>query len=108
MEKGIGYRLKLRAILFLARRLPPCKTMLPLFSAARERPLTMREKITTKLHLWTCEACRRYVAQIELLSAMVKPEVEDEISAAEMSAKLSPEARDRIKAALEAAVSRKN
>jgi hypothetical protein len=108
MEKGISHRLKLQMILFLARRLPPCKTMLPLFSAARERFLTTREKITTKLHLFTCEACRRYVAQIELMSELVKPKVEEEVSVEETPAKLSPVARERIRDALKAAAHRKN
>ena len=108
MKKGISQKLKWQVILFLARRLPPCKTMLPLFSAARERSLTTREKITTKLHLFTCEACRRYVAQIELMSEMVKPKIDEEISIGEPPAKLSPAARERIRAALEAAAHDKN
>jgi hypothetical protein len=103
MEKGISQRLKWQMILFLARRLPPCKTMLPLFSAARERSLTTREKITTKLHLFTCEACRRYVTQIELMGEMVKPKAEEAISFEDPPAKLSTAARERIRAALEVA-----
>ncbi len=108
MEKGISHRLKWQVILFLARRLPPCKTMLPLFSAAHERTLTTREKIMTKLHLFTCEACRRYVAQIELMSEMVKQKDEEAISVEDPTAKLSLAARERIKAAIEAAAHDKN
>lgn len=105
MEKTVGQRLKRRAILFLARRLPPCKVLLPLFSDALERPLTAREKITTKLHLFTCAACRRYVAQIERMSEMVKPKTEE--IAADPTAKLSDDARRRIRSALEAAALQK-
>lgn len=104
---GIYQRLKWQLIVFLARRLPPCNLMVPLMSEARERPLTMREKITLKLHLFTCEACRRYVAQIEKMSQMVKPTI-GETAPAEPSAKLSTEARERIRAALEAAAHNKN
>lgn len=107
MEKGIGQKLKWQLILFLARRLPPCNVLLPMFSEERERTLTLREKITKKLHLFTCEACRRYVAQIEKMSETVKPQNEPE-TAAEPSVKLSTEARDRIRAALEAAAHNKN
>lgn len=107
MEQTFRQRLKWQAILFLARRLPPCKILLPLVSDARERPLTMREKITLKLHLFTCEACRRYVAQVEKISESVKPKNE-ETSTAEPTEKLSEDARNRIKTALEAAIQRKN
>jgi len=107
MEQTFRQRLKWQAILLLARRLPPCKVLLPLVSEARERPLTMREKITLKLHLFTCEACRRYVAQVEKISELVKPK-DEETSTAEPTEKLSDDARNRIKAALEAAIQRKN
>lgn len=102
MEKNFSQKLKWQLIMFLARKLPPCKTLLPLVSDARERPLTIREKVTLKLHLFTCEACRRYVAQIEKMSEIVKPSLE-EITTREPADKLSNDARNRIKAALQAA-----
>jgi len=67
----------------------------------------MREKITLKLHLFTCEACRRYVAQVEKISELVKPK-DEEINSTEPADKLSEDARNRIKTALEAAIQRKN
>lgn len=88
--------------MFLARKLPPCKALVPLVSDACERSLTMREKITLKLHLITCEACRRYVAQIEKMSEIVKPNIE-KITASKPADKLSDDARNRIKAAIQAA-----
>jgi predicted anti-sigma-YlaC factor YlaD len=103
MEKGISQKLKWQVILFLARRLPPCKVLLPLASESRERRLTIREKITLKLHLFTCEACRRYVRQIERMSEIVKPKTDEETIHVESSDRLSDDARTRIKAALEAA-----
>lgn len=105
MEKSISQKLKWKLILFLARKLPPCQVLLPLFSESRERPLTIREKVLMKLHFFTCEACRRYVEQIERMSEMVKPETE--VSAAS-PIKLSDDARSRIKAALEEAAHNKN
>lgn len=102
MEKTFRQKLKWQLIIFLARRLPPCRLIVPLVSEAREHPLTAREKITLKLHLFTCEACRRYVEQIERMSEMVKPKTA-EIKAVEPADRLSDEARNRIKAALEAA-----
>lgn len=107
MKESLSQKLKLQFIYFLARRLPPCDLMVPLMSEARERPLTLREKTTLKLHLFTCEACRRYVTQIEKISQMVKPKTE-ELAPEEPSTKLSAEARARIKSALEAAAHDKN
>jgi len=107
MEKTFRQRLKWQVILFLARRLPPCNVLVPLMSEARERPLTRREKVTLKLHLFTCEACRRYVAQIEKMGEMVKPKTE-ETNPTEPADKLSEDARNRIKAALEAAAQKGN
>ncbi len=94
-------------ILALARRLPACEIIAPLVSEARERPLAVREKITVKLHLFTCEACRRYVAQIERISRTVKPAAENE-TFVNSPVQLSDEARKRIKAALEAAAQQKH
>lgn len=107
MKKNISRKLKRRLILSLAKRLPPCKVLLPLVSDERERPLTVREKVTVKLHLFTCAACRRYVWQIELMSEILNSQTKAEISA-EPTAKLSAESRKRIKDALEAAVHHKN
>lgn len=106
MEQTIGQRLKWHLILFLSSHLPPCKVMVELFSEARERPLKVREKIVTKLHLFTCEACQRYINQIEKMSDSVKPQ--DEEAAVEKIPKMSDEARQRIKATLEAATQRKD
>lgn len=102
MKQSIGQKLKLQLILLLARKLPPCNVLLPLFSEERERPLTLREKTVKKLHLFTCEACRRYVVQIEKMSETIKSQNETETVTAP-SAKLSDDARTRIRAALEAA-----
>ncbi len=107
MKQALTEKLKMRLVYFLARRLPPCDLMVPLASEARERTLTLRETITLKLHLFTCEACRRYVAQIERMSRMFKPQIEENV-AVEPAVKLSTEARERIKSALETAARNKN
>lgn len=99
MKKTLFQKIHWQFIVFLARRLPPCKAMVETISEERERTLTLREKITLKLHLFTCEACRRYVAQVEQMSKMIKPKPEE----GEPTERLSPAVRDRIKAALEAA-----
>lgn len=106
MEKTISQRLKWQAILFLARRLPPCKALLPLFSESFDgRSLSIREKVVTKLHLFTCEACRRYVKQIEFMSEALKSQDEENMIVEPQDA-LSSDARTRIKTALEEAAAR--
>jgi len=74
--------------------------MVKLFSDSRERKLAFREKITSKLHLYTCEACRRYVRQISKISEIVKQKVQSDESS-ELPFKLSDDARARIKTAIE-------
>lgn len=106
-EQTIRQKLKWQLIEYLARRLPPCKTMVGLFSESLERPLTLREKITAKLHLFTCKACRRYIEQIELMHHSLKPKGAESI-VVEPAAKLPNASRDRIRAALEEAARNKN
>lgn len=101
MEKTFFQKLHWQLVVFLARRLPPCNLIVPVISQAREGSLTMRERITLKLHLFTCEACRRYVRQVERMSEMVKPKSEEKGD--NPANKLSQEARTRIKAALQTA-----
>ncbi len=106
MTDKLRQKLRRQLVLHLARRLPPCNLMTPLFSESLERPLSIREKVTVKLHLFTCAACRRYVGQIQRMSAMLKSQTDAEVSA-ESAVRLSDDARQRIKAALEAAAHNK-
>lgn len=86
---------------FLLRRLPTCKQMAPVMSESLERPLTLRERVTLKLHLWVCVWCVWYLENLrtmrEALRARGAQEETDEIDS---SAKLSEEARERIRRAL--------
>lgn len=102
MADSIYQKLKWQLILRLAHRLPSCQALTPLFSESLERPLTFREKILIKLHFFTCEACRRYTAQIEKMGEMVKPQNPESVETLS-KVKLSDNARERIKAALESA-----
>lgn len=86
---------------FLLRRLPACKQMTALMSESLERGLTVRERVTLRLHLWVCIWCVWYLEQLQLLRAALRerPDPADsEDSAAAIH--LSLEARDRIKRAL--------
>lgn len=93
--------LKQTFILWLARRLPPCDEITRLLSEARDRKLSVRERLTTRLHLWTCVWCRRYEQQLTFLHDVLHRHAEH-LADGPSPPFMPDEARDRIKAALEA------
>ena len=95
MDSTITGKLKWQLILFLARRLPDCKTITPTLSESIDRKLTLKERIIVRLHLFTCEACARYLDQIRLLHDLIHDhQHEPAISS------LNETAKERMKAAL--------
>lgn len=102
MDQTISEKLKWQLILFLARRLPDCKTITPVFSASIDRKLTFKERIVTRLHLFTCEACVRYLEQIRLLHDLLHARDFTEMQPPATSS-MSTESKDRIKAAIRSA-----
>ena len=102
MGQTLREKLRWQLIFFLARRLPDCKTITPTLGEMNDRRLSLRERITVRLHLFTCEACRRYTEQIKFLHDALHNR-ESLIEAAETSeATLSSEAKERIRKALSA------
>lgn len=97
MDQTLRGKLKWQLILFLARRLPDCKTITPTFSASIDRKLTFRERIVTRLHLFTCEACVLYLEQIRFLHDLIHAH-QHELQHA--TASLDPSAKERMKAML--------
>jgi hypothetical protein len=86
---------------FLLRRLPTCKQMAPVMSASLERRLTLRERLTLKLHLWVCVWCVWYLEQLRMMrSALRARGVREEADDVDPAVKLSEEARERIRRAL--------
>lgn len=92
---------------WLLRRLPPCKQIAPLLSASMERRLTVRERVTVRLHLWVCVWCEWYLQHLHLLRTTLhqktrNAEVEhSSVTAPDASTNaLSDQARERIKLAL--------
>lgn len=90
-------KLKWQLILFLARRLPDCKTITPTLSESIDRKLTFKERIITRLHLFTCEACVQYVQQIRILHDIIHTH-QTELERANPS--LAPSAKERMKVLL--------
>lgn len=93
--------LKKAIIVWMARRLPPCDVITDRLSGSLDRKLTLRERVTLRLHLKICVWCTRYGRQI----AFIKSAVHEHASTAEHAdtptEHLSVAARDRIQRTLE-------
>jgi hypothetical protein len=86
--------------LFLLRRTPACKDLMPLMSQSLEQPLTFRQGLILKLHLLVCIWCVWYLDQIRRMRSILQTSSKDEPEAVTGEAELSDEARERIKRAL--------
>jgi hypothetical protein len=95
-------RLKLEASFWLGRRLLTCQEVLPILSESLERRLTLRERITLRLHFIICVYCIRYLKQLRFMRAALRAQsataAEDETPPAPT---LSADARERIRRTLE-------
>jgi hypothetical protein len=87
---------------FLLRRLPTCKQMAPVMSQSLERPLTLRERLSLKLHLWVCVWCVWYLENLRTMREALRARSarEEEADEVDSAVKLSEEARERIRRAL--------
>ncbi|HTH47327.1 MAG TPA: zf-HC2 domain-containing protein [Candidatus Limnocylindria bacterium] len=90
--------LRWRGILVLAALTPPCRQITQLASRAYDRPLTFWTRLRLRVHLGICDACERYLRQIDFLheaSAKLGSPL-----AGEPQARMATEAKERIKARL--------
>jgi hypothetical protein len=85
---------------FLLRRLPTCKKVVGWMSQSMERPLSLRERVLLKLHLWVCIWCVWYLEQLHLMRGTLRSRAAQISSEDSVEASLSAEARERIKSAL--------
>ncbi|MEP6847354.1 MAG: hypothetical protein ABI999_00755 [Acidobacteriota bacterium] len=100
-------KLKWAFIFWLARRLPDCKTITPKLGESLDRKQSRRARITIKLHLLTCEYCRRYLKQIAFLKEATHSHGERAPAIdAFSSLALSDESKARMKQAMSAAAGR--
>ena len=83
--------------MWLARRLPDCKRMTRTLGESLDRRPTLREKLVMKLHLFTCDACERYLHQVEFLKNAVHAHGERTPETSEFSAAMSRQSKDRMK-----------
>lgn len=83
---------------WLLRKLPPCKQTVEVISQSMERPLSMRERVLLKIHLWVCAWCQWYMEHLKLMGDTLKtPQFEKAVLESTDGPTLSPEARERIK-----------
>jgi hypothetical protein len=59
-----------------------------------EHPLSLRDRITVKLHLWICAWCQWYLEQLDVIRQTAHSQVDD---APPLNATLSDDARERIR-----------
>jgi hypothetical protein len=85
---------------FLLHRLPTCKQMVAVMSESMERPLSLRERMLLKLHLWVCAWCVWYLEQLHIMRDAVRLRVSEAVDDEPSSVSLSAEARERIRLAL--------
>jgi predicted anti-sigma-YlaC factor YlaD len=93
-------KLKWLLILWLARRLPDCKRMTRTLGESLDRKATWREQIVMKLHLFTCEACERYLEQVAFLKKAAHAHGEAADVSEFTAASLTAESKERMKAFL--------
>ncbi|HZT59107.1 MAG TPA: hypothetical protein VFA21_10815 [Pyrinomonadaceae bacterium] len=100
-ERGLEDRAAHALRYFFLRRLPTCRQTVELISQSLERPLTLRERVATRIHLWVCIWCVRYLEQLQLMRDTLgarSKQVSDDASPDGDS--LSAQARERMKRAL--------
>ena len=100
-ERGLYKKATHALRYFFLRRLPTCKQTVSIISRSMERPPSLRERVKTKLHLWVCIWCVRYLEQLQLMRDTLRArgsKAPDEGDAADAS--LSAEARERMKRAI--------
>lgn len=50
-----------------------CREATALVLQSRDRPLSRRERLVLRLHLWICAPCPKFVKQMDLLNQAVSP-----------------------------------
>lgn len=76
-------------------KLPTCKEATQLASDAMEARLPLGKRLGLRLHLWLCQACRRYVRQLRFLKRASRRAAEAVARPGRLT--LSEKARERIR-----------
>ncbi len=79
-----------------------CKQVSELVSQSLDRSLTMRERMSVRLHLLMCAACARFGRQLAFIQATIKKFISD--TEQNEAQKLSPNAKERMAKEIESKV----
>lgn len=71
-----------------------CKQTSLLVSQSLDRPLTWRERMAVRIHLWICVYCRRFMQQLKLIRQQMSRWQQQEVSRTDIT--LPQAAKDRI------------
>lgn len=71
-----------------------CKQTSLLVSQSLDRPLTWRERMAVRMHLWICVYCRRFMQQLKLIRQQMSRWQQQEVTRSDIT--LPQAARDRI------------
>jgi hypothetical protein len=97
MKSGWYERIKHAIRFWLLRRLLPCKQAVEVISQSFERRLSLRERVTLKLHLWVCVWCQWYLEHLAIMRNSLRQKGAETPEMDFPSAPtLSLEARERI------------
>src|SRR5258708_2615727 len=82
---------------WLLRRLPTCKQTVKIISESMERRLSLRERVTVKLHLWICLWCVWYLENLQLMRETIQTKAAQEPNLDSSALPpLSPQPRDPL------------
>ena len=73
---SFAFNIKRSLRLWLARKLKPCRDVVPLLSKSLDHRLTPGERIEVRLHLFVCALCARYLEQIKFLRSVLRMRLE--------------------------------
>ena len=82
---------------WLLRRLPTCAQTVEKISQSMERPLSWRERIDVKVHLWICAWCQWYLEHLHIIRETARAKADEPPDFTSGAGGLSDEARERIR-----------
>jgi len=82
-----------------------CKHTSRLISEAQERKLSLKERISLRLHIWMCNSCRRFEKQIHFMRNIMSQEYTQDTHTSNET--LPDDAQERIRQTLKAEVNEK-
>lgn len=91
--------LKWRWIILLAALTPPCRQVARLASRGDEQPLNPWTRLRLRVHLKICDACERYLRQLDVLHEAAG-RLGETIPGRGHGVRLATEAKERLKARL--------